>query len=372
MNLASDEISPEERKRRYREIARFFLGLGLTGFGGPLALIAEMQKELVERRQWISLVEFRQVFTAIKSMPGPVAFQTAQYLGTRYTDRKGGLLAATLLLLPATVMMIVLAAAYDAFQQSADMVNLMQGFQMGALALIAMAVRSLVADYTRQIRFWIVTALATTALALHLVPEIAAILLLGFGLVALEHRWRLNKKLEAGFSLLLLMWICFKAGAFVFGTGLAMVPLLERDFVVENNWITHAQFMDALAFGQLTPGPVSVTVTFVGYKLGGLGAALLATAAIFAPSAFHHLTWFPKFVGWFTKQEWIKPFVEGATAAIVGGILVSIWALAQSANHFQLGLFAVTLLVALKFKMPGWVFIVVPGVIALIYFRTVS
>jgi chromate transporter len=368
------EIGPEEKSRRYKEISLYFLSLGMTGFGGPLALIAEMQKELVERRQWISLIEFRQVFAAIKSMPGPVAFQVAQYLGTRYNGRLGGLLAATLLLLPATVLMILLAIVYENFQQSQDMLNLMQGFQMGALVLIALAVRSLVTDYVKDVQFWTLAALSTLLLAQHLIPEVAAILMMGFGLVALEHKWKWpwSKKFEAGFSLLLLMWICFKAGAFVFGTGLAMVPLLERDFVVENAWLTRAQFMDALAFGQLTPGPVSVTVTFVGYKLGGLGAALLATVAIFLPAAIHQATWFPRFVGWLTKQDWVKPFVKGATAAIVGGILVSIWALGQSADHFQLGLFALTLIIALKFRLPGWLFILGPGLTAMVYLKIFS
>lgn len=363
-SAAGPEPSSSRASDRYLETARFFLRLGLTGFGGPLALVAEMQRELVEKRGWISPAEFRQVFTLIKSMPGPLAYQTALYLGLRRSDRWGAMIAGVLLLLPATLMMIALAAAYDGFQQSADLVALMAGFQMGALALIALALRGLIKGYEKSVRFWTLAALGFAALQGLGISEPLVILAAGFWSLFLDRFPRRRAPLEAAFSLGLLIWICLKAGAFVFGTGLAIVPLLERDFVHETGWLTGRQFMDALAFGQLTPGPVTVTVTFVGYKMDALRGALLATAAVFLPSTFHQLTWFPRFNGWMSRQAWVEPFVLGATAAITAGIAGSILTLGQRASATQLAILAAAVAASLKWKVPGWALILGAGAAA--------
>lgn len=353
---------------KWKELVFYFFRLGLTGFGGPLALIADMQKELVEKRSWISTDEFRQAFAAIKSMPGPVAFQTALYLGTRRINRWAGLAAGVCLLIPATLMMFFLAASYQSFQASPSLVRCLVGMQTGALAMIALALRPLTRDYYKSNRFWIVVLLSFILVFRGYFAE--PILIFLFGLIfSIYDKQQLKKNIifEASFSILLLCWICFKAGAFVFGTGLAMVPILENEFVSARGWLSHQEFMDALAFGQLTPGPVSVTVTFIGYKLGGFIGSILATIAVFLPSALHQLTWFPKFVSWFSSQRWVRSFVEGATAAIVGGILVSLFSLIKSVSMFQLGLFAIILIFSFLKTMPSWFWILLPGLITYLF-----
>jgi chromate transporter len=359
-------------KNKFVEITLFFFRLGMTGFGGPLALIAEMQKELVERRGWMSMDEFRQAFAVIKSMPGPVAYQTATFFGYKRAGFWGGLIAGTVLLVPATLLMIFLAMAYEAFQKSPDLVSLLAGFQMGALVLIALALQSLTRGYLKSSRFWWLAIVSGLCLVFHIVSEPIAILLAAGWSLFLDFYPRSRRPMEAAFSLGLLVWICLKAGAVVFGTGLAIVPLLENDFVRDTGWITHQQFMDALAFGQLTPGPVSVTVTFVGYKLDGLRGALAATVAIFFPAGFHQLTWFPRFVVWLSRQKWIESFVLGATAAITAGIVVSILNLAKGVSAPQMVIFVVFLLASLRWKIPSWGVVLMSGCLGWIFFRLFS
>jgi chromate transporter len=121
-----------------------------------------------------------------------------------------------------------------------------------------------------------------------------------------------------------LFWICFKAGAFVFGTGIAITPILERDFVQSMHWITHGEFMDALAIGQITPGPVLLTTTFLGYKVAGLLGAITATTGVFLAGFIHMSTWFPMAVEKLATQKWIEDFLFGALAMVVGTILVTV------------------------------------------------
>ena len=362
--MASEIVQPQHSPpaNKFAEVAAFFLRLGLTGFGGPLALVAEMQKELIEKRQWISMEEFRQGFTVIKSMPGPLAYQVAIFMGYRRAGRWGGLLAGLLLLLPATVLMMGLGWAYNGISQNQEIGNLFLGFQMGALVLISLAIRSLTDAYLQNTRFWCLVTVSFLVLFFHFLNEPLMILLAALWSLFLDSSWRSRKPLEVGFSLALLVWICLKAGAIVFGTGLAIVPLLENDFVRDTGWITHQQFMDAFALGQLTPGPVLVTVTFVGFRLDGIRGALAATFAVFFPSTVNQLTWFPKFVGWMSQQKWIQSFVLGATAAITAGIAVAIVNIAREATSFQLALFAVFLLIAVKIKVPSWMLILLSGV----------
>lgn len=367
------QLNPENEiqknlKNKWIELIIYFFRLGLVGFGGPLALIADMQSELVEKRKWISSQEFRQAFAAIKSMPGPVAYQVAQYLGTRYIGRLAGIVAGIVLLLPAIVMVILLASSYSAIQSSPSLRLWMLGFQAGALLLIAQALGPLSRGYRDSYRFWLMIFFSITIFYFDIASEPILIFLGGslfifHSLVSSYIKKSKHKIQESAFSLMLLLWICFKAGAVVFGTGLAIVPLLENDFVRDLHWLTHQEFMDALAIGQLTPGPVTVTVTFIGYKLGGLPVAILATIAIFLPSTLHQATWFPSFVGWFSKQKWIHDFVEGATAVILAGIIWSVGRLFLGLLQVQQILFFCLFALSFLLKRPSWFWILLPGAI---------
>lgn len=362
------------------EVFIYFLRLGLVGFGGPLALIAQMQKDLVEEREWISREEFIQVFALIKSMPGPVAFQVAVFLGNRRSGFWGAVLAAFGMIFPSFLLMIALAAFYDGFIQVPWMKTLMLGMQMGALALIFSGLLSLTRSFFSERLFWLLLVLGGTVF--FMMPFSEPLFIFGSGFLALALRkkspikrfWATGVAVgvptgvfaASSSALLDLFMICLKAGAFVFGTGLAIIPLLESDFVIKQQWLTHQQFLDALAFGQLTPGPVVITVTFIGYKVAGFLGAALATLGVFAPAFIHMTTWFPRAVKWLSRQTWIRTFTLGVTAAVAATILISLVSITQGWElKFWLGSALLFALIT-KLKLPGWLLIFCGGALAFV------
>lgn len=354
---------------RYREVFKFFMRLGLTGFGGPLALIAEMQKELVEKRHWISMDEFRQALAMIKAMPGPVAYQTAVFMGFRRSNRLGGLLAGFCIMFPAFVMMVLLALSYSFFRQSEHIIAIFDGFQMGALVLIALAVKPLTSGYLKRARFWGLGLISFIFLLAGSIPEPVLILAAGAWSVFFDQQSSATfsgsgkKTFELGSTLLLIGWFCFKSGAIVFGTGLAMIPFLEADFV-NSGLITKEQFMDAVAFAQLTPGPVSVSVTFMGFQIAGILGAVVTSVAVFLPATIHQLTWFPGALRWMSAQKWIQSFLLGAMATITAGVLLAIFKLGSGSTAVQFVVFFLFLGLALRLKLPSWAVVVGGGIVS--------
>lgn len=339
-----------------------FLRLGITGFGGPLALVAQMQTDFVEKRQWIPQEEFQQAFTLIKSMPGAVAFNTAVYLGKRRAGFLGALLAGLGLVMPAFLMILFFAANYSFFHASSLMDKLLTGMQAGALALILAAVKPLTGNYLKSIPFWTLVATAMILFSKTQIPE--PMLILGGGILCILTKISKVESKNTLRSLPVLpqlFWICFKAGAFVFGSGIAIAPMLEKDFVQDLHWITHTEFMDALAVGQITPGPVLLTTTFLGHKVAGLAGAILATSGVFLAGFIHMTTWFPTAVNKLSRQKWIQDFLFGALAMVVGTILATVirLLLPWSTLPQLYGVMAFSLLLAWKFKIPSWSIILI-------------
>lgn len=343
-----------------KEIIFYFLRIGCIGFGGPLALIAMMQKELVKDRNWMPEEEFRQVFGLIKAMPGPVAFQVAVFLGQRRKGFWGGLCAGACLVFPAFLLMIALALFYDDFVQISWLESFMRGMALGAFALILWALKALMQGFQRNILFWVFIFAGLLLGFLTRLPEPVLIIIFGI-LSVVVSRLRVNEIRSLDPILVTLSLVCFKAGAFVFGTGLAIVPMLETDFVKRLGWLTHQQFLDALSFGQLTPGPVSVTVTFIGYKVAGLSGASLATVAVFLPAFLHMVTWFPRMLRWLQRQAWIGAFSLGVTAAVCSAIVLALVELGKGWNSLQFGLVAVLLVFMQFWKVPSWGIILIGG-----------
>ncbi len=353
-----------------KEIVFYFTRLGLTGFGGPLALIAQMQKELVEERKWMAADDFRQALGLIKSMPGPAASQVAVFLGRQRYGFCGGFAAGVCLILPAFFLIILLAEFYDRLIQILWIQSALLGMQIAACALILLAMRTLSLSYLKLKIFWVMGAFAFIllhwfriseplviiglgaiyALSIHLKSKTAK---MGFFLFSLPLVTAVSN-LESRSVLQELFWVCLKAGALVFGTGLAIIPFLEGDFVDRLNWLTHSQFLDAVALGQLTPGPVIITVTFIGYKLAGWSGAIVATVAVFGPAFFHMLTWFPKLVSWMKRQTWISNFTLAVTAAVVASILHAEISIVRDYNWVKLAAVLIGAWVSLRFKMPSW------------------
>jgi len=159
--------------------------------------------------------------------------------------------------------------------------------------------------------------------------------------------------------------VTFKAGALVFGTGLAIVPMLQHDVVDKYHWLTQSEFLDALAFGQMTPGPVVVTATYIGHKLAGIPGAIVGTVCIFAAAFFHMSTWFPQVVGKLRGKKWINDFVFGAVAAVIGPILVTVlkMGLALHMTPILIILLIIAFVITLGNKMPLWLLIPVGGLL---------
>jgi len=315
------------------DLVKYFLFLGTTGFGGPLSLIQQMRQYFVEDKKTIEPHLFDQAFTLIKAMPGPIAFQMAVFCGQHLRGRWGGALSGIALIFPAFLMMIGMGLGYDVVSHNDYILKVLNGFQFAVAAIILMSLKSFVMQNGDKPLFWLLLIIAGFLFFHDILPE--PVIIIGFGILAVSYYKLKQNKLPilpaAGFllfnneRLVPLFKICAYAGAFVFGTGLALIPILQKSFVAEYHWLDLQVFNDGVTFGQMTPGPVTITATFLGFKIAGLVGAFVATIAIFSVPLFHILTWFPKVLSWLAKQKWIQPFLLGATAAVVGVLLITIY-----------------------------------------------
>ncbi len=371
----------------YREVFLYFLRLGLVGFGGPLALIASMQRDLIEDRKWLDRKKFQNAFTLIKSMPGPIAFSTAVYLGKLRAGFVGAFLAGFGLIFPSFVMMLIFTAFLAKFDNQAQITYVMLGMQVGALAVILVSLQGLAKGFERDIVFWV---LVLVSIFFNMqFPSYEPLIIIGFGAALVLSPFR---KTVIGLSvvfflgtvafadvvesaspetLLNLVWVCFKSGAFVFGSGLAIVPILEQEVVQHYHWLTHTQFLNSLALGQVTPGPVVITATSIGYYVAGYLGAVIATVSIFLASFIHMSTWFPSAVEYLSKQKWIANFSRGAIAAVLGSITFAVFKLGKDLewNAMVIAVAIFALLVAYTKRLPTWAIIPLCGLILLIKFQ---
>lgn len=336
----------------------------MFGFGGPLALASNMQSHCVEKKRWLSNEEFNSTFALIKAMPGPIAFMTAVFLGRLRGGFWGGLLAGVALNLPAFFLMILFSLFFSRISHISFVHALMIGMQVAALGVILGSLKGLVRGREKNLFFWLLVLVS--GVINYFYPGLEPLVIIGFGLM-LVIRGRL-------FDLGTLGLVCFKAGALVFGSGLAIVPMLQHDVVNKYQWLTQSEFLDALAFGQMTPGPVVITATYIGHKLHGMPGALVGTVCIFAASFFHMVTWFPHVVKKVQGKKWIEQFVFGAIAAVVGPILVAVLKLGMGVGMTPfLGLIMLgAFILALKGKFPLWLVIPTGGIVAMIYSTLLS
>ncbi len=319
-------------KRSVSQLFRYFLYLGFTGFGGPLSLIQQMRQHFVERTKLIDAAKFDQAFTLVKAMPGPIAFQMAVFCGQHVYGRLAGFLYGLALIFPAFCMMLILGFGYSYFKNNIYLGKILNGFQFAVAAVLLWSLRNFFIQYANKIVFWVLLLLAALFYYFKIMPE--PIIIIGFGILVVGFM-RVSKG-AMGFMMIIpfiddpmklaeLFKVCAYAGAIVFGTGLALLPVLQNQFVVQYHWLDLQTFNDGVTFGQMTPGPVTITAAFLGFKIAGFAGALIATIGIFIMPLFHMLTWFPKVLGWLSKQKWINDFLLGATAAVVGVLLITIF-----------------------------------------------
>ncbi len=361
---------PAASRPGLRAVLGYFLGLGTWGFGGPIATVGYMQRDLVERHGWLDREDFLNGVALGQTMPGPLAAQVAMWVGYLERGPLGAFLVAIPFILPSFVLVVAVAAVYVRYQGLAVVQSLFYGIAPGVMAIIAIAAVKLARlTNRRDPRLWAISLVVGTVTAIT-GAEIA-VLFLAAGLVMIvldappksmsvrrslarvlrlaRGRGRSAPMVVAPLPLPLLAstststWTAttilgvatagtlvalglffLKAGAFIFGSGLAIVPFLREGVVHQHHWLNSRQFLDAVAMGLITRGPVVITAAFIGYLVGGLPGSLVATVAIFTPI----------YLGvvvpgrWFLRHKdnpQVKAFVRGATAAAAGAIaLVSL------------------------------------------------
>ena len=320
-----------------RALVLYFLRLGALGFGGPIALVGYMQRDLVEDRKWVSKEDYFEGLAFSQLCPGPLAAQLAKYLGWVHSGTLGATLTGTAFVLPSFLMVLALAWLYVHFGQLAWIQGLFYGIGAAVSAIIVRSAWKLIQKTLgRDILLWILfSALAITTVWTQ--SEAAWLFVLS-GFVALFVKAPPNLQTRpvrtaivgpglltgvlgpASAGTLASVFLFFlKAGAFVFGSGLAIVPFLYGGVVGKFHWLTERQFLDAVAVAMITPGPIVITSGFIGYLVAGPLGATAAALAVFLPPYLLVIFAAPYYRR-FAQNHQVKAFVQGVTAAAVGAI----------------------------------------------------
>jgi chromate transporter len=322
--------------------------IGCIGFGGPPAHIALLRRLCVERRRWIEPSEFEDALAACNLLPGPASTQLAIFCARRIRGRAGALLGGVSFIVPGLVLILALSALFLAGSPPPWVRGAGAGAGAAVAAVAVHAGWSLVGESRRRAASgarWLVYLVAGAAAAATVGPWLVLVLL-GCGAIELAVR-----RTQAGLlAVWPLVWVAFKVGALSYGGGFVIVPLMEGDAVTHYHWLTSGQFLNAVALGQVTPGPVVQTVAAVGYAAAGVGGGLLAALVAFSPSFLFVLVGAERF-GRLRENRTAQAFLGGAGPAAVGAIVGVAVPLARALSEpWQYGVLggAVVLLLVLR------------------------
>jgi len=366
----------------------YFLKLGTWGFGGPIALAGYMQRDLVDERGWIAPDDYKQGLALAQLAPGPLAAQLAIYLGWVRGRVLGATLVGIAFVAPSFLMVLALSALYLKFGGLAWMQALFYGIGAAVIAIIAWSAARLARTTLGRDRLlWGLFAMSLIVTA-WTAREIIW-LFVASGLIPLFARAGVRPSLPSkallvapwpawltsgltGAASVGVLWKVFAyfaaAGLFVFGSGLAIVPFLHGGVVEQFHWLTERQFLDAVAVSMITPGPVVITVAFIGYLVAGPVGATVAAIGVFAPVYFVTVLAAPHFRR-FAESPRIKAFVDGVTAAATGAIAGAVLVLGRRAlvDLPTVLICAVTLAVIVTMKrVPEPALIAASGVVGLL------
>jgi chromate transporter len=353
-----------------RDLCWYFLRLGTVGFGGPIALVGYMQRDLVETRGWITASEYREGLTLAQLAPGPLAAQLAIYIGWLRAGVSGATLTGVAFVAPSFLMVLAISVLYVRYGGLPWMQGAFYGIGAAVIAIIARSAVKLVGLTLRGDRLlWAV--FAVNAILLVITQSEIVWVFLTSGLVVLLVRemprlrppavtavvalpaWLaggLPGTADAG-VLATVLWFFTKAGILVFGSGLAIVPFLYGGVVQQYRWLTERQFLDAVAVSMITPGPVVITVAFIGYLVAGLAGATVASLGVFLPTWLAVVLAAPGF-NRIVANPRVRAFVDGVTAAATGAIAGAAVVLGRRAivDWPTVGIAATTLLLLLVSK----------------------
>ena len=348
-----------------RALAVYFLRLGALGFGGPVGLANAMRRDLVETRAWITPEEYDDGLALAAACPGPLAYQLAVYCGYIRYGILGALVIAIAFALPPFVIVLMAAAFYRSFEHATALQALFYGVAPVIVAIIARSCWNLgKKTLRRDARAWTFAAIAA-AIVIAMEREIIW-LFVGAGLLGIMVFWR--PKLATAMSIAPQLFLFFfKTGMLVFGSGLVIVPFLKAEVVDQYHWLTMRQFLDSVAIGMISPGPVVITATFVGYLLGGFIGAVAATAGIFTPPVIFVLLATP-LMRRYRESVIVNGFIRGVASAVVGVLVATTWLIARSAvvDLVTLSIALAALLVIVFTKVPEPAVIATAGLIGLI------
>ncbi|PWT94766.1 MAG: hypothetical protein C5B55_02240 [Blastocatellia bacterium] len=402
-----------------------FLKIGLIGFGGGLAVIAQIRSLVVNKRRWFTDHEFAEAFALAQSLPGTSAGNAATYIGYRLRGWRGAAAAMAAFILPSMLMMIILAILYRHLRTLPDTDRLFHGLNAAVVAVIVTAAWRIGRNTLVKPWQWYITVLSAAAVVVFNATILEVILAAGLIGIYIDsfgerrwQRWRRIRRLAArrrerlaeiaeknfvgGYltraiaeervrrlrnhengdneqgpptlksstvflvampimaklSLLLVLASVFlRMGAVTFGGGFVMIPQIESEVVRTNHWLTPQEFADATALGQITPGPVLITATFIGYRVAGTLGALVATIAVFLP-AFVMTLAAGSSLRRFRANRQVQAFLRGVTPAVVGLLVAAAWSIGHAGIHTWLGLTICIIAAAiqLRFRMnPFWV-----------------
>lgn len=333
------------------ELIIYALKIGATGFGGPIALVGYMFTDLVEKRKWINEDDFREGLALAELAPGPLAAQLAIYLGYVHYKIRGATVVGIAFVLPSFLMVLGLGWLYQLYGGIEWIQALSYGIGACVIGIIAfsaykLTIKSVGTD-------WLLWCIYVITAAITIITESEEVLVfIGAGiaswLIKAPPKIRQSKtllgiyfiplagffpagKLEANILQTIFAFF-FKAGAFVFGSGLAIVPFLYSGVVKEHHWLNERQFIDAVAVAMITPGPVVITVGFIGYLIAGLPGAVTAAVATFLPCYLFTIIPAPYFKK-YGHLPGIKAFVDGVTAAAIGTIAGAVVILGRRTLH---------------------------------------
>jgi chromate transporter len=363
---------PSGASVRYRDLAAFFARLGLTAFGGPAVHIALMEATVVRERRWMPRERFLDLLGAANLIPGPSSTELAIYIGYDLGGPVGLLIAGTCFILPAALVTLAFAWAYVRFGALPHAAGLLAGMKPVIIAVLLQALFSLAKVAAKT---WQLAALGAAAAAAALAGVSQLGILLAAGVLALAARRRTpstggtaavlipavgipaaaTAALQAP-GLVGLFLVFAKTGAFLFGSGYVLLAFLRRDLVDRLHWLTEAQLLDAVAVGQITPGPVFTTATFIGYVLSGVPGAAAATLGIFAP-AFVLVAASGFIVPRLRRSAAAGAFLDGVNVAALGLMAAVAWELGRAAliAPWTIAVTAVSGVLLIRFRAsPVW------------------
>ena len=380
-----DNLMESSKAYSIKSLILYFLKLGAIGFGGPVALVGYMEQDRVEKWGWISKEEYLRGLTLAQLAPGPLAAQLAIYIGYMKGKVIGATLVGFVFVLPSFIMVVILGILYASYGGLVWMQSLFYGIGAAAIGIMVKSAFKLTKLVIKKsvlfigifLVMGIVTAVAEEEIIwLFIMSGVIALL---FNILSKRKKLKLTSivpfflfgvpEVMQSSQLTKIFFFFLKASFVVFGSGLAIVPFLHGGVVQQNHWLNERQFLDAVAVAMITPGPVVITVGFIGYLVAGFWGATLASLGVFLPVYLFVILPAP-YIEKYSSNVHIKSIIDGVTAAATGAIAGAIVILGKHAitDYFTGAIALITIIILFRFKIPEPVIIIFAGILGLLLF----